>query len=159
MVDPSYSSYSQLFQLFPVIPSYSQLFPVIPSYSQLFPVIPSYSQLFPVIPSYSQLSPVIPSYSGGICVAPAIAPTGSARHRAGYRSAQDSHPVAVQDRRARQTVQRPGAAAPAHGMPGQSADGDGLSAALPTQQQGTCHAGFPMTRHVWLTRRCRPPFL
>lgn len=49
---------------------------------------------------------------GGICIAPAIAPTGSARHRAGYRSAQDSHPVAVQDRRARQTVQRPGRAQP-----------------------------------------------
>ena len=29
---------------------------------------------------------------------------------------------------------------------------------LPSQQQGARHAGFPMTRHVWLTRRCRPPF-
>ena len=53
-----------------------------------------------------------------------------------------SHPVAVQNRRARPTVQRPGAAAPATACPVKAllATVPCQGAALPTQQQGTRHA-------------------
>jgi len=40
-----------------------------------------------------------------LCVAPAVAPTWAARHPAGKRATQDSHPLAVQNCRADQTIQ------------------------------------------------------
>ena len=92
-----------------------------------------------------------------LCVAPAVAPTWAARHTAGKRATQDSHPLAVQNCRAGQTIQRPRAAAPAYGLPGQINTGTGLSTTLPCQQK-TRHASLSMTWHVWHTRRRPPPF-
>ena len=52
-----------------------------------------------------QLWPIVAD-GGSVCVAPATAPAGAARRNARDRPAQDGHPLAIQDRRARQTVQR-----------------------------------------------------